>query len=189
MNHSEYTAFDSHGRRKYLTIGEGEDFLKVAAEVPKREKLFCQALFYTGCRVSELITITRADVDSPASIVRVASLKKRGKIVIRRVPVPEWLAREMLELEAENGDGLLWSVSRLWAWRFVKRLMGKAGIHGIHACPKGLRHGFGVRAAMANVPVHIIQRWMGHSSPETTAIYLDVKDEEERSMIARTWNF
>ena len=41
------------------------------------------------------------------------------------------------------------------------------------ACPKGLRHGFGIRAAGYNVPTNLIQRWMGHASPTTTAIYLD----------------
>ena len=53
--------------------------------------------------------------------------------------------------------------------------------------PLDTKDAFGVRAALANIPVSIIQRWMGHSHPVTTAIYLEVRDEEERKMIARTW--
>ena len=65
--------------------------------------------------------------------------------------------------------------------------MNEAGISGIHATPKGLRHGFGVRAAMAGIPVTKIQKWMGHADIANTAIYLDVKDEEDRELMSRTW--
>ena len=78
-------------------------------------------------------------------------------------------------------------MSRTTAWRTVKRVMRKAGIDGIRATTKGLRHGFGVRGVLGKVPVSVIQRWMGHSDPETTAIYLAVMDDEERELIKRTW--
>ncbi len=62
-----------------------------------------------------------------------------------------------------------------------------AGIDGVHATVKGLRHAFGVRGALGKVPLSVIQRWMGHSDPTTTAIYLAVRDDEERALIRRTW--
>ena len=74
------------------------------------------------------------------------------------------------------------------AWRIVKEVMDSAGVSGIHATCKGLRHGFGVRAALAGLPVTLIQRWMGHANPSTTAIYLDVRDDEERELISKTWD-
>jgi integrase len=40
---------------------------------------------------------------------------------------------------------------------------------------------------MVQTPVNLIQNWMGHSDPSTTAIYLAVKDEEERELIEKTW--
>jgi site-specific recombinase XerD len=43
-----------------------------------------------------------------------------------------------------------------------------------HAAPKGLRHSFGVNAFQSNVPPHLVQRWLGHASLRTTAIYADV---------------
>jgi integrase/recombinase XerD len=55
------------------------------------------------------------------------------------------------------------------------------------ACPKGLRHGFGIRAADRSVPTNLIQRWMGHASPTTTAIYLDAVGLEERQFASRMW--
>jgi integrase len=62
-----------------------------------------------------------------------------------------------------------------------------ADIHGACAMPKGLRHAFGVNAFQAKVPPHLIQRWLGHASLRTTAIYGDVMGAEERSIAARMW--
>jgi integrase/recombinase XerD len=40
--------------------------------------------------------------------------------------------------------------------------------------PKGLRHSFGVKAIQSKVPLNLVQRWMGHASLRSTAIYADV---------------
>ncbi|MEO5913347.1 MAG: tyrosine-type recombinase/integrase [Luteolibacter sp.] len=186
MSQTAYQAVDSLGKRKYLTPKEGKDFLKAAEMLGNSERLLCQALFFLGCRVSEVTQLTKGDVDLVDQTIRVRCLKKRGKLVIRRVPVPEELTKALMSLDVADGEKI-WPVSRMKAWRIVKEVMTEAGIFGIHSSPKGLRHAFGVRSALANIPVSIIQRWMGHSHPITTAIYLDVRDEEERKMIARTW--
>ena len=65
--------------------------------------------------------------------------------------------------------------------------MAAAGITGKAAMPKGLRHGFGVKAFQSNVPPHLVQRWLGHASLKTTAIYGDVIGPEERAFAARMW--
>jgi integrase len=49
-----------------------------------------------------------------------------------------------------------------------------------------IRHAFGV-AAFETVPPHIVQRWLGHASLRTTAIYGDVSGPEERLYAARLW--
>ena len=76
----------------------------------------------------------------------------------------------------------LWRWSRTTAWRYVKAVMAAAGITGTPAMPKGLRHGFGVNAFQSNVPPHLVQRWLGHASLRTTAIYGDVIGPEERAI-------
>ena len=65
--------------------------------------------------------------------------------------------------------------------------MDECEIAGIHATTKGLRHGFGVRGALAKIPLNLLQLWFGHSQSTTTAIYLDVRDDEERTLMQRTW--
>jgi len=49
----------------------------------------------------------------------------------------------------------------------------------------GLRHSFGIHASPSGVPLKLVQRWLGHASMTTTAIYLDALDEEEREIAAR----
>jgi integrase/recombinase XerD len=52
---------------------------------------------------------------------------------------------------------------------------------------EGVRHSFGVNAFQSNVPPHLVQRWLGHASLRTTAIYGDVMGSEERSFAERMW--
>jgi len=53
--------------------------------------------------------------------------------------------------------------------------------------PKALRHAFGVGATQKNVPLNIVQKWMGHSRLSTTAIYADAVGDEERLLANRMW--
>ena len=63
-----------------------------------------------------------------------------------------------------------------------------AGIpDGPHACPKGLRHGFGVQAVSKGVSLNMVQKWLGHAQLTTTAIYANAVVEEEQTIAARMW--
>jgi len=66
--------------------------------------------------------------------------------------------------------------------------MQKAGVVGVHACAKGLRHSFAVQCAFSNIAMPLCQKWMGHSRIEITAIYYRIVGKEERQMAARMWN-
>ena len=187
MNRATYSAYDRDGRRKYLTPAEGRQFLKAARCLPQTKALFCLTLYYTGMRVSEALALTTDDVDYATGSLRIRSLKKREHREFRRIPLPPSLLSKLKLLSAERTEGSLWTFSRTTAWRLIKSVMNEAGITGIHASPKGLRHAFGVRGAIARIPLSLLQLWFGHSQPATTAIYLDVKDDEERALIQRTW--
>ena len=64
--------------------------------------------------------------------------------------------------------------------------MVAAGLNGVHALPKGLRHGFGVAAVSAGIPLNLVQRWLGHAQFSTTAIYADAVGTEEKDVASRT---
>jgi len=58
---------------------------------------------------------------------------------------------------------------------------------GLHACPKGLRHGFGVQAVSKGIALNMAQKWLGHAQLTTMAIYANAVGEEEQSLAARVW--
>ncbi len=62
-----------------------------------------------------------------------------------------------------------------------------AGVKGPQATPKGLRHGFGVGAIHAGIPLNLLQRWLGHAQLTTTAICANAVGPEERNIAARMW--
>lgn len=176
---------DEAGRRKYLNGAERTRFLGAADGLAPPMRALCHVLAYAGCRVSEALALTIHHVDAERLTLTIKTLKRR-RAIFRVVPVPQ-ATIAMLRMLPLDATGRFWSMHRVTAWRVVKGTMHRAGIAGPMACPKGLRHGFGVRAAGHNVPTNIIQRWMGHASPTTTAIYLDVVGVEERQFASRMW--
>ena len=192
---SVMTLHDRAGARKYLTVFERRRFAATAQKMPRKVSLFCLLIMWSGCRISEALAITALSFDLETGTVALLTLKRRRKGVIRQVPLPPQIINELSaefdlpgrlkdpQLAAER----LWGWSRTTAWRWVKKVMHQAAIFGPAAMPKGLRHAFGV-AAFAAVPPHLVQRWLGHRSLRTTAIYGDVSGREERQLAKRIWD-
>ena len=65
--------------------------------------------------------------------------------------------------------------------------MRTAGIEGPQACPRGLRHSFGVAAVTAGVPLPTVAAVLGHADLSTTAIYTTAIGAEARELVARVW--
>jgi integrase len=173
--------------RKYLCASELSRFLTEAHEAEFETATFCTLLAYTGCRLSEALALMPARLDAETGRVVFRTLKRRQQS-FRAVPVPPDLMRALLRLAATRPlDAPLWPWCRQTAWRRVKSVMDAAGIVGAHAMPKGLRHGFGVANAEHKVPMATTQKWLGHSSLETTAIYQQATGREERALAARLW--
>ena len=188
--------FNRAGKRKYLTNDERQAFISAAKTHPREVRTFCLVLAYTGCRISEALQLTADRIDPAGGLVVFESLKKRRSGIFRAVPVPPALL-DALELvhgvsevqsRPDGGAGLrLWPWSRSTAWRRVREVMQAAGITGPQASPKGLRHGFGVAAVQAGIPLNLVQRWLGHADLATTAIYVDAVGVEEQELAARMW--
>ena len=181
--------FDAAGERKYLTPEQRQMFLRAAEKAPAEVRTFCLTLGMTGCRLSEGLGLIATRVDCAARLVIFESLKKRRKGVFRAVPVPGdfWRTLDAVHDLGALGNERLWKWSRTTAWRRVKEVMSAADIQGLYACPKGLRHGFGINATTADVPLNMTQKWMGHARLETTAIYADAVGPEELKIAERMW--
>jgi len=192
---SEMSVYNAQGSRKYLTESERRRFLNALHGLEMYERLFCLVAVWSGGRISEVLSLTAASFDLDAGTVAIVTLKRRSRRVVRQVLLPPDLFKSLtknLKLRSRQRDPWLagqrlWPWSRVTGWRWIKRAMGRAHIEGPAASPKGLRHTFGVRAFETNVPPHLVQRWLGHASLRTTAIYGDVVGREERKFARRMW--
>ena len=153
-------------------------------------------LAYAGCRLSEALALTADRIDLAAGALVIESLKKRRTGIYRAVPVPPALldaldlVHGIRELQSSRGKGRgerLWPWSRMTGWRAVHAVMAAAGLDGPQASPKGLRHGFGVAAVSAGIPLNLVQKWLGHAQLTTTAIYADAVGAEEKDIARRMW--
>ncbi|WP_196805592.1 tyrosine-type recombinase/integrase [Sphingobium indicum] len=172
-----------------MTASEVDSFVKSAKATSIEVQSFCWMLAFSGCRISEALSLTRDSIDFEAKHVIIRCLKKRGKRVFRAIPLPPdylKLLRRWLG-QARQGTALLWPWSRMTGYRRICEVMQAAGVRGGYATPKGLRHAFGVRAIQASVPLTLVQRWLGHADIKTTAIYTGAMGPEEREIAARMW--
>lgn len=153
----------------------------------------CLTLAYTGCRISEALALTAGSIERDAGFVAIRSLKKRADaVVFREVPVPQpsssARSAKCTALKTGARDSG-WPLSHGRAWQLVKGIIRQAGIAaGPHATPRDLRHSFGLHAIRSGVPLDLVQRWLGHASMHTTAIYLQAIGDEEREIAARMWS-
>jgi integrase/recombinase XerD len=184
------------GGRKYLTAGEREAFLRQAEQADRTVRTLCMTLAYAGCRLSEALALTADRVDLAAGVVVFESLKKRRTGIYRSVPVPPALldaldlVHGIREIQTRRGKGRsvrLWPWSRMTGWRAVHAVMQTAGLSGVPASPKGLRHGFGVAAVTAGIPLNLVQKWLGHAQLSTTAVYANAVGMEEKDIARRMW--
>lgn len=185
MQIGQWQAYDAAGRRKYVNDDERRRFLAVADYLEPEWRAFCYLLAFAGCRVSEGLSLAPHLLDLDAATITFRTLKRRH-VVFRTLPAPRRLITMLLALPLQP-SGRFWDAHRITAWRHVSRAMEFAGIRGPMASCKGLRHGFGLRAAAANVPPNLIAKWLGHASLSTTAIYLGAVGAEEREFAKRMW--
>ena len=183
--------YDQAGNRKYLTAEERRRFIVAAHRRTAQIGTFCLTLAYTGARLSEVLSLRTGGIDLAAGVIVFESLKKRRKGVYRHVPVPQALLSRLdteFRLGMRDAEMLLWPWSRTTAWKHVKAVMDEAYIPSFCAMPKALRHSFGVvGVSEARVPLNMMQKWLGHSRIETTAIYADAVGPEERAIARRMW--
>jgi integrase len=184
------------GGRKYLNRAERARALAEMAKLPQSQALFALTLAWTGGRVSEILALNAASFQIESGVVAIVTLKRRGHYV-REVPIPPELMsalNKQFKLSSFQRDEhnsacrRLWPWHRVTGWRIIKQVMRRSCVTGRQACPRGLRHAFGVGSLQAGVPLNLAQRWLGHARISTTAIYAAASGPEEAFFMKRFWD-
>ncbi len=192
MYNSNYSLHDKDGQRKYLNQAERKQFYQASKKQKPAAKLFCQLLYFSGARIAEVHNLKTASIDISDKTIVFETLKKRRKGVFRTIPIPDQIFEDLenylngIESD-EYKSKSLWEFSIRTGARVVKSVMNEAGITGVKASARGLRHGFAVHAIKI-VPITVVSKLLGHADLETTAIYLDIIGEDERRLIKEIWS-
>ena len=195
MVDEQIVLFNTSGFRLYLNASERQQLERTCHQAgDPLASTFGLMLLNTGCRLSEAAALTASTIDLQTDEVVFRTLKRR-KPHFRSVPLSPTMMTQLKLVHTlsqrqqdQQDQKQLWPYSRTTAWRRIKTLMDQAGIEGPQASPKGLRHGFGIACIERNIPITIVQKWLGHASLTTTAMYLQVVGPEERAFASRLWD-
>ncbi len=167
---------------KELSRAEYERLLKAARAMGKEKlALLMESICGTGIRVSEVSYIT-----VEAARQGRAEVNLKGKI--RVIFLPERLCHKLLRYAGEqqiNSGGIFLTgngkkISRKQIWRDMKALCKSAEVEETKAFPHNLRHLFATVFYKVNGDIVQLADMLGHSSIETTRIYLQTTEEEHR---------
>lgn len=174
-------------RERELEKGEYLRLLETAESQGKRRlALLMETICATGIRVSEVRYITVEAVQMGR-----AEVSLKGKI--RTILIPNKLCRKLQKYARQqktvsgeifltrNGKGL----TRRQIWAEMKALSGQAGVAATKVFPHNLRHLFARSFYRCSRDVAKLADVLGHSSIETTRIYLISSGVEHARQLER----
>ena len=170
-----------------LTRAEYQKLLDTAAEQgQERLGLLMETICATGIRVSEVRYITVEAAQRGR-----AEISLKGKI--RTILLPAKLCRKLLKYarkqKTASGEIFLTRsgkpVSRRQIWREMKSLCQKAGVEPSKVFPHNLRHLFASAFYRVSRDIVKLADLLGHSSINTTRIYLMSSGAEHQRQLER----
>lgn len=139
-----------------------------------RAHIIAVAALDSGLRISELLGLTRQDVDFDNLILRVKGKGNKHRLVPMSVELRKALYRHLAQHEHARvfctRTGTPLSVRN--SERDFKVVCRQAGIVGVRTSWHTLRHSFAVNYLRAGGNLYCLQRILGHSSITTTERYL-----------------
>ncbi len=170
-----------------LSRAEYERLLAAARDNGKvRLALIMETLCAAGIRISELRYIT-----IEAAKARHATILLKGKI--RTILLSKKLCEKLLRYARKNGitTGEIFltksgrGISRRQVWQELKNICEKAGVTASKVFPHNFRRLFAVTYYKASKDIARLADVLGHSSIETTRLYLMISEKEQARQLER----
>ncbi len=154
-----------------------------------RDRAMMLLMWAEGLRASEVLNLTVNDIDPQGQSLRVHGKGRKQRVM----PLAEAVATtlrlyDQLERPANSSSSVFIvlkgprrgaPLSAEGLRRIFRYHRGKSGI--AQANPHRFRHCFGANMTRCRVPLLVLARMMGHSSPHTTMRYVEIEDEELRA--------
>jgi len=163
----------------------------VSDPLGNRDRTMLEVLYATGLRVSELVNLKHAQVNTNQGVIRILGKGNRERLIPLGEEAMRWLAefahgpRGEILLERQTdflfptrrGDRM----TRQAFWHIIKRYARKAGI-AKELSPHTLRHAFATHLLNHGADLRVVQMLLGHSDLSTTQIYTHVARERMKEL-------
>jgi site-specific recombinase XerD len=182
----------SGGQRKLPVVLSRGEVQRVLGCLRKPHYRVCLSTIYScGLRLKEGVGLQVRDIDSERMVLHIRQGKGNKD---RYVPLPERTLDQLREY---------WGYHRQPEWLFPGRGCGEQGplnVSGVQKAFKAalaqsgvnkaasvhtLRHSYATHLLEAGVNLTLIQRYLGHDSIQTTAIYLHVTPQAQQEVVGR----
>ena len=174
---------------KFLTEEEIDRLFSmpdVSTEVGIRDRAMLELMYAAGMRVSELISLKRAEADIHGGVVNCHGKGSKE----RRVPIGKsaihWL-QQYTAVKAGYGQSPFPNMflhrgkpmTRQLAWAMIKNYAEQIGLQNVS--PHTLRHSFATHLLQHGADSRSVQALLGHSDISTTQIYTHITDRHLRT--------
>ncbi|WMT45434.1 MAG: site-specific integrase [Cuniculiplasma divulgatum] len=196
----------SSGRRPSIDFFSDEEVQQIFNEIAekinadirradrhKRYYLLVNFLYRTGGRIDEILILRPLDINLATNSVRMQTLKQgkdrngiqkeKYRIIPLHADLRDAYMEYLLDMNiSTKSEDILFPMSRQVVDLYFKKIQEKLGFR-IHA--HKFRHTFAVKAIMDNVPLNVLQQWLGHSSIFTTSIYTQITGMDTSQFMER----
>jgi integrase/recombinase XerD len=168
---------------KALSIEELEMLREVCQTV--RQRAFLEVLYATGCRLSEVHRLNKADINYQTMSCKVIGKGNKEREVYFSFKAIYHLKKYLLS-RTDNDEALLVSerkphqrLSKRGIQREIAEIAKIAGLEN-KVSPHVLRHTFATLTLNNGAELVAVQELLGHSSPDTTLRYARITEERKR---------
>ena len=159
-----------------------------------RDRAMLEALYASGLRVSELVSVGVAQVSQDMGVVRVVGKGSKERLVPRGEEALAWIRSYVAQARPEILDGKRTdalfvtargeSMTRQAFWHLIRRYAAKAGLNK-QISPHTLRHAFATHLLNHGADLRVVQLLLGHADISTTQIYTHVARERLKQLHAK----
>ncbi len=158
---------------------------------PLRDRALLCLMYATGCRASEVSTLTLNSVSIEEGFCRVVGKGNKERLVslggVSRASLEAYLEHERPLLATRSGSESLFvnrsgrAMSRIVIWKLVTKYAQRIGCsEGVS--PHTLRHSFATHMLAGGAEIRALQELMGHASIRTTQVYTHVENSRLKAI-------
>jgi len=142
---------------------------------------------YSGGRLNEILTLNeQRDIDWENDLIRLGRTENPDSGGGREVQIPALVFKELkafMEDAAPGSSGALFQVDPGHVRRKFYERARSCALPPDLVNPNAIRRSRAVELLRSNVPLPVVQKLLGHSTPNLTAAYVDFSDKDMRPVM------